>query len=219
MLKPSEHYAHIAGQNPGRLAALSDGVFAVAMTILVLDFHVPPVKSLLNDAQLWVALEPLLPRLVIYFLSFLTLGIFWVGQQTQLNFFARTDRMLSWIHLAFLSIVSLMPFVTALMADYVGREPALIVYWFTILMLGFILLVSWRYARRAGLIDPAQDSDLLNRAIQSRIIVAQFLYATGALLSLISPWLGLAIIILLQFYFAFGSPIAARVAFRDTSLK
>src|SRR5438093_5512789 len=94
-------YNRIAGQSLERLAALSDGIFAVAMTLLVLDLRVP-VSEALHLAQplwvsgalqseqvLWDALVGLAPRLLTYFMSFLTLGMFWVGQQTQLNQLAR----------------------------------------------------------------------------------------------------------------------------------
>src|SRR5580693_6059335 len=95
-------YNAIAGQSVERLAALSDGLFAVAMTLLVLDLKVPAAEAIRSDKALLGALAELAPRLVIYLMSFLTLGIFWVGQQTQLNHLARGDRHLTWIHLMFL---------------------------------------------------------------------------------------------------------------------
>src|SRR5262249_32801764 len=109
-------YNRIASQSPERLAALSDGLFAIAMTLLVLDIHLPAAEGISDERQLWGALLALSPRLVVWLMSFLTLGIFWVGQQTQLNFFARSDRNLAWIHLAFLASASLMPLSTALLA-------------------------------------------------------------------------------------------------------
>lgn len=91
------HYNHIAGQSLERLAALSDGIFAVAMTLLVLDLRVPLSETIQSEQDLIHTLVVLSPRLLTYFMSFLTLGIFWVGQQTQLSFFVRSDRNLSWI--------------------------------------------------------------------------------------------------------------------------
>ena len=78
-------YNQIAGQSAERLAALSDGVFAVAMTLLVLDLRAPAAEVIHSERDLWHALLPLAPRLLMYMMSFMTLGIFWVGQQTQLN--------------------------------------------------------------------------------------------------------------------------------------
>src|ERR1700751_5322569 len=95
-------YNRIAGQSLERLAALSDGIFAVAMTLLVLYLRVPVSEGVQAAHDPGAALVQLAPRFLTYFMSFLTLGIFWVGQQPQLNHFAHSDRNLTWIHLAFL---------------------------------------------------------------------------------------------------------------------
>src|SRR5437763_10669420 len=74
-------YNRIAGQSVERLAALSDGVFAVAMTLLVLDLRAPATEMVHNERDLWRALVALSPPLVMYMMTFLALGIFWVGPQ------------------------------------------------------------------------------------------------------------------------------------------
>ena len=92
----STTYDAIAGRSVERLGALSDGVFAIAMTLLVLDLRVPAAEALHGDGDLFRhVFIALAPRFVPYLLSFISLGIFWVGQQTQLNHFARTDRTVS----------------------------------------------------------------------------------------------------------------------------
>ena len=111
-------YNRIAGQSVERLAALSDGVFAVAMTLLVLDLRIPASEVIHSEPDLWRALIALSPRLVMYLMSFLTLGIFWVGQQTQLNHLVRSERSLTWIHIAFLFAVTLTPFSTMLLGEH-----------------------------------------------------------------------------------------------------
>ena len=136
-------YNQIAGQSVERLAALSDGIFAVAMTLLVLDLKVPASEAVHSERDLGHVLLALAPRLLVYLMSFLTLGIFWVGQQTQLNHLARSDRSLSWIHLAFLFAVSLTPFSTSFLAEYLGYRLALLTYWFNIFLLGTTLYFSW----------------------------------------------------------------------------
>ena len=108
-------YNQIAGQSVERLAALSDGIFGVAMTLLLLELHVPAKELIHSEGDLRHALAVLAPRLLVYLMSFLTLGIFWVGQQTQLNHLERSERHLTWIHLAFLFLVTLMPFSTRLL--------------------------------------------------------------------------------------------------------
>ena len=74
-------YNQIAGQSVERLAALSDGVFAVAMTLLVLDLRAPAAEAVHSELDLWHALGMLSPRLVMYMMSFMTLGIFWSGSK------------------------------------------------------------------------------------------------------------------------------------------
>src|ERR1700691_4767312 len=135
-------YNQIAGQSVERLAALSDGIFAFAMTLLALDLRVPALEAIHNEHDLWHGLTALSPRLIMYMMSFLTLGIFWVGQQTQLNHLARSNRSLSWIHIAFLFFVTITPFSTALLAEFTAYRIAFIAYWLNIFFLSFALYIS-----------------------------------------------------------------------------
>src|SRR5262249_18740848 len=112
-------YNEIAGRSVERLAALSDGLFAIAMTLLIIELHAPASEAIHSEGQLWRALGTLAPQLLMYLMGFLTLGIFWVGQQTQLNFFERSDRDLTWIHIAFLAAAALVPFSTAIVAAFI----------------------------------------------------------------------------------------------------
>jgi uncharacterized membrane protein len=194
-------YNQITGQSLERLAALSDGIFAVAMTLLVLDLHVPASEVIHSQGELWHTLAEVAPQLISYILSFLTLGIFWNGQQAQLNSFSRSDRHLSWIHIAFLFAVSLMPFSTRLLAGFISYRSVLLAYWGNILLLGVVLFGSWRYARRAGLLREEITLDK-QCAIERRIVVAQGLYAFGACLCLWSTYASIAFIILVQLNFA-----------------
>ena len=212
------HYNRLAGQSLERLAALSDGIFAVVMTLLVLDLHVPVSEAvhiaqplwvsgaILSEQVLWDTLVQLAPRLLTYFMSFLTLGMFWVGQQTQLNQFARSDRNLTWIQLAFLLAVSLMPFSTALLAEYITYRLALVVYWLNLLLLGVVLFGSWRYAEHSGLMND-ETTLAMRSAIERRIVIVQALYAFGMLLCVINTYVSIAWIVLLQL----NSAIAPRI--------
>lgn len=196
-------YNEITGQSLERLAALSDGIFAVAMTLLVLDLHVPASELIHGETQLWHSLAEATPQLISYLMSFITLGIFWNGQQAQLNSFSRSDRHLSWIHLAFLFGISFMPFSTRLLAGFILYRSVLIVYWANIVLLGGVLYGSWRYAARAGLMreDVTHEKQC---AVERRIVVAQALYAFGACLCVIHPYVSIAFIVLVQLNFALG---------------
>ena len=194
-------YNRVAGQSVERLAALSDGIFAVAMTLLVLDLRVPASEAVHSERDLWHALVVLSPRLIIFLMSVMTIGIFWVGQQTQLNHFARADRNLAWIHIAFLCAVSLTPFTTSLLAEFIHYRIALLVYWFNILLLGSTLYWSWSYATRALLLADDAPEDI-HPAVVRRIVVAQTLYAAGAALCFLNTYYSIAAIVLVQVNYA-----------------
>jgi uncharacterized membrane protein len=131
----------------------------------------------------------------------MTNGIFWVGQQTQLNHFARSDRNLAWIHIFFLCLITLTPFTTSLLAEYIHYRVALLVYWFNIVLLGAALYWSWRYATRHQLIaDDVPEN--IHPAVISRIVVAQSLYAAGAALCFLGTYYSIAAIVLIQINYA-----------------
>jgi uncharacterized membrane protein len=202
-------YNQIAGQSVERLAALSDGIFAVAMTLLVLDLRVPAAEAIRSGSDLRHALLAISPQVVMYMMSFLTLGIFWVGQQTQLNFLERSHRSLAWIHIVFLFAVTLTPFSTRLLAEFIIYKTALIAYWLNILLLGGSLYFSWNCAKGLGLVKADIPADV-PRAIQRRIVVGQTLYAIGALLCIFSTYWSIGFIVLVQLYYAISPRIARR---------
>jgi len=164
-------YNQIAGQSVERLAALSDGIFGVAMTLLLLELHVPAKELIRSEGDLRQALVSLAPQLLVYLMSFLTLGIFWVGQQTQLNHLERSERHFVWIHLAFLFLVTLMPFSTRLLIEFLSLRTALVAYWANILLLGALLYLSWGRATQAKLIKSETPPDV-PAAICRRIVIA-----------------------------------------------
>lgn len=180
---------------------MSDGVFAFALTLLVLDLRVPVSTAIHSEQELWHALTLLSPSIVMYLMSFLTLGIFWNGQQTQMNYLARGDRDLTWIYIAFLFAVTLTPFSTKLLAAFIAYRLALVVYWLNILLMGVLLYASWRYASRAGLIKEDTPKEF-RRAIRRRIVFAQTFYAVGALLCVINTRWSIGFIFLVQLYYA-----------------
>ena len=136
------HYNTLAGEEVGRIAALSDGIFAIAATILVLDFHTPEPADIHSEAGLLRALAASAPRLLPWLLSSLTLGIFWLGQQTQLSQLARSNRDLAWLHFLFLAVVTVLPFSTRLLADFLAYRTAFLIYWVNVVVLGACLYAT-----------------------------------------------------------------------------
>ncbi len=166
-------------------------------TLLLLDLHTPAAAAAHGEWDLLHAVRGMAPAFLVYLLSFTTLGIFWIGQQTQLNHLDRSNRHLTWMHLAFLFAVTIQPFSTRLLTDFVQYRVALIVYWLNIVMLGGMLWVCWRYTLAAHL-EAKNLPDAVKAAICHRIVAAQKLYAIGALLCLVNTYWSIGFILLVQ---------------------
>jgi len=169
------------------------------MTLLVLGLAVPAAKGVATtEGQLWEAMRGLGPSALVYTMSFMTLGIFWLGQGTQLARLERSNRNYVWIHLAFLFAVTVVPFSTSLLASFHWLRVALIEYWLNILLLGATLLAGLEYGLRAHLFREEDTHDLA-RLTRKRILIAQSLYAVAMLMSVIFPtWVSIALIVLIQ---------------------
>jgi uncharacterized membrane protein len=198
---PGPTYNQLAGTSVDRLSGISDGIFSVGMTLLVLGLAVPSLGSAAaaaTESELWNALAKLGPNVLVYVMSFMTLGIFWVGQGTQLGRLARSNRHYVWIQLAFLLTVTLVPFSTALLAHFPTLKVALVEYWLNIVLLGGTLLAAFEYALRAHLFDETVQRDLA-RLFRGRILIAQALYATATALAIFFPtWVSIGLIALIQ---------------------
>ena len=185
----------------GRVVGITDGVFAIALTLIVLEIRVPAHETVHSEAELLSAIAALAPRFLTYALSFLTLTIFWFGQQAQHGLIARSDRRLATLNLCFLAFIALLPLSTDLLADFLAFRIAVLAYWLNLLMLGVTLLASWRYAEKHGFLAEGVDAET-TRTVYQRIVKAQILWAVGAALSLISPLLSVGFILLVQLIYA-----------------
>ena len=200
------YYNEVAGSSIHRLAGLADGIFAVGMTLLVLGLAVPAVDAVKSEGDLLRQLGGLLPAVVTYFMSFLTLGIFWVAQQTQLGRLERANRNFTWIHLGFLLAVTLIPFSTLLLARFHWSRVALVEYWLNIFVLGSVLLVAFEYGARAKLF-PEADTASIAHLTRRRVIGAQTLYLLGMLLCIFDTHWSIAAIVLIQLNYAIAPRI------------
>jgi len=207
-------YDRIAAGDVGRIAALSDGVFAVAVTLLVLDIHAPECADIHGETQLASALFALAPRGLTWLLSVMTLGIFWVGQHTQLQQLERSDRDFAWASYLFLVAISALPFSTRVLADFFDFRLALGLYWANILLCGATIYLTWGLAvgKKLTRADVSAETD---RAIRRRIQIAQALYFAGMLLGLVQTTLGVGFIIAVQLNFAIAPFRAWRLSRRS----
>ena len=143
----------------GRFEAFSDGVFAIAITLLVLDIAVPTGAA----DRLWPAVAAQWPVYLAYFISFSTIGAIWLAHSAITDYLERTDAILSRLNLLLLLFVSFLPFPTRLLAEYTGEERgervAVTLYGVNLLCAAVLVSVLWRYSVREGLVRPDSDDE------------------------------------------------------------
>jgi uncharacterized membrane protein len=193
-----------------RLEAFSDGVFAIAATLLVLEIGVDSA----DGSQLGHELVRIWPSYLAYVTSFITIGIIWINHHHNMRAIDRLDRPFMFINLLLLLDVSFIPFPTKLVAEYLqhdGERPAVIAYAATLLAMSVLYTIWWRYARAGRrLIAPAVSEGEL-RAIDRGFAPGLPLYTLVFVLAFFSP---LAAVILTLLLAAFYLPSATLFAER-----
>lgn len=160
------------GISIGRIMSFSDGVFAVAITLLVLSFKVPIVRQSVADEKLPGEIMNLLPIFEAYVISFLVVGLFWVGHHQVFRVFKRHDRGLLWLNLLFLMTIVFVPFPTSLMSEYPDARVAIVFYAVSIALSGVLLcLILWYGVHDHRLVDKDMD----------RIYYRRFMFGYGSM--------------------------------------
>ncbi|MGA3118861.1 MAG: TMEM175 family protein [Syntrophobacteraceae bacterium] len=176
-----------------RIEALSDGVFAIAMTLMIFYIKVPQVPSERVTAELTRRLLDLWPQFLVYVISFVMLGVYWVGHHNQYRHIRRTNRILLWINNALLLSVTLIPFSTSLVGSYPTHQVAVILYATNLVLVGVVLFCHWRYATsRHALVDRNLDPTLI-RLANRRILMGPALLALAIAFSFVSTLGSLAL--------------------------
>ncbi len=153
-----------SGLPVNRVEALTDGVFAIAMTVLVLGLELPHGGGSLGD-RLWA----LWPKLASYVLSFVMLGVLWIGHHYQLHHLRRVNRVVIWLNLAFLLAITFLPFGAAVLGAEYQQPGAVALYAGTILLAGVALLAHWLYVTRRPELVVAELDPELARGLTLRI--------------------------------------------------
>jgi len=154
-----------------RLEALADGVFAIAMTILVLNIGIPVITQTAADKLLTQKLIELLPSLFNFTLSFLLLGVFWVIHHKQYMAITRSTGVLAWTNLLLLMFVVLVPFTTELIDTYSSTMIAAILFHINLFIIGVIFYVQYRYAINHHLIDSKLSQSHVDVSLKKNMVI------------------------------------------------
>lgn len=175
-----------------RVEALVDGVFAIAMTLLVLQVRVPELHAPPTAAGMLDALGQVLPAAGAYAVSFLILGTLWFTHHQQSRLIERIDAPLLWSNLFFLLAVAFIPFATAFLARYPLQPASLALYGGTLLMAGMFLFAQWSHAVGRGLVIEAVTPEVAE-VVRERISMGLAAYLAATLVGALLPKVGLVL--------------------------
>jgi uncharacterized membrane protein len=174
------------GFSKTRLEFLTDGVFAIVMTLLVLEIAVPELSHSEVATELPRQLFELWPIVLSYVTSFIILGVFWIFNNEMFRYIKRANRTLLWITIFYLMFVAFIPFSTALLGEYGDQQISVIIYAINITIAGFWVNVQWWYAtKNHRLVDSDLDSDFV-RMMSRRLPVWPIMYLIAIAVSFVS---------------------------------
>lgn len=190
-----------------RIEALSDGMFAIIMTLLVIEIKPPDIHAAPQVAEaLRHSLFDLLPKIIAYAISFITLAIFWVSHHQHFNTLKHADRGLLWINNLLLLFLAFVPFPTAVLGEYPAQPLAVLLYGAVLCLCALVMALLRRYTLAARL-----HRDVPETALKAALVkgaVGSVLYLLGMGVGWFSPLAGIALYAgIALFYFL---PVPAR---------
>jgi uncharacterized membrane protein len=174
-----------AEEGIGRILALSDGVFAIAITLLILEIAVPATTS---NAGLQKALLGLWPRYLAYVVSFVVIARFWTTHRLAFRLIARDDAVLVWLNLLLLMFVSFLPFPTAVVGEHGGSPAAAVLYATAVILASIASAAYWWYASGPGNLLRPDARRTQVRALRARGLSAPVFFALTLPIAVFAPY-------------------------------
>jgi len=190
-------------QRSHRIETLADGIFSIAMTLLVLDIRTP-IRDMNTEIDIWHSLVNTLPRILTFILTFSVAGQFWSIFTNQFNYIHTSDRKENIIALLFLMFVALLPFSASFLSEHLWSRIAVGFYVFNILLILSFHVLHWYYSYHRGLVkEDGFDKAVIHRSIMIRAKIAFIAYSIVIGLCFFSSYLALTCTILVHVIFAF----------------
>jgi uncharacterized membrane protein len=150
-----------------RVLAFSDGVFAIAMTLLVVGIVVPSIADGDDISELADALDGLLPNVISFFISFAVIGRYWMAHHEFFGLLARIDNAAIGVNLLYLAFIAFLPFPTALLGTYFENPLSIVIYASTVAIVSGMEVVAFRHAYRSGLLRRPISPEVYRWAVQN----------------------------------------------------
>jgi uncharacterized membrane protein len=197
MILPSKPEAVETVVEMGRLGALSDGVYAIALTLLVLDIKIPE-STLAGDLS--ATLVALAPKLLIYLISFVVIGGAWGSHQRMLSQIKRGSGLLVWFNLLSLLFITILPATASLLGRFPTQITAILCFAVNVILIQVTAFLLWRHAYKNGLLNPALDPRIV-KGIDRRLLLSAAAFGLSIPIAFLNPvlgyvlWVGLFILI------------------------
>ena len=201
----------VAGLTTERISAFSDGVFSIAITLLVLNLRIPTISSNVLPSEvpgeLLNQLGKQWPSLLSYILSFVIVGIYWIAHHNMFHYIKRSNRPFLWINILLLMCVAFIPFPAGLLGQYPTQPISVRIYASSLILTNLMLSLLWWYATsNHRLVDQDIDPHFV-RTVNRRNMTAPVVYLVSIGLSIISPQASLIVFFLFPLYYIFPSHI------------
>jgi len=198
--------------DPARVLALSDGVFAIIITLLVLEVHVP---ELTEGQSLNEALGEIRPSFTAFVISFILAGMYWVAHRDLFALIRRTDRGLVWLNILYLLPLCLLPFGAGLLGRYEHEPVALRIYGLLLVAIAVMRVVIWLYATNRPQLLWARLDDRQRRARLALNLSPGLVYLLAFLVARAAPGVSLAIYAAMPVLYFLGITVLRRGRQRD----
>ena len=183
-----------------RLEAFSDGVFAIAITLLVLEIKVPPA-----DIPLATGLLRLWPSYIAYIVSFLVIGAIWINHHAMFRHIVRVDETLLLLNVLHLMFIAFLPFPTAVVAEAfhhsAGEAVATAFYGGTLTVIGIFVTAMWFYASHQHRLLSDKITPQQAKQIGRRFLIGPSIYVVATVVALFAPWLALLFYLCLNIFY------------------
>jgi uncharacterized membrane protein len=187
-----------------RVEAFSDGIFAIIITLLVLEIKVPAIENHNSSIELFNALAQLLSKILSWLVSFIIVCVIWVNHHLIFQQIKTVSHTLFWLNANLLLWCAFIPFPSALLGDYVTNSAAQMVFGIVLSIMAFsFVLIRLYLIRNPILLNDNVNMDHYKTAMKQSVIFGPVLYLAGAFSSLIHPYLAFGIFFFIPLYFIF----------------
>lgn len=182
-----------SGLHKHRIEALCDGVFAIAMTLLVFEIKVPDLPPGHLDTLLPAALAQMGPQFLAYAMSFVMLGIYWVAHHHQFHVVKRTNRVHVWLHVPFFMVICFIPFSATLLGRYPQERLPYVIYGLNLVATNLLLAALWDYATRDRRLTSPDLPEAAVKLAHRKQLTAPVVYLLAIGLAFVDPRIAFAI--------------------------